>query len=562
MKSKEYLFLTLKNYKNSKYNEIHNLMVKLGIIRQLSSGIYSWLPTGKAILDKIFNYIKFEMNKIKCLEMLIPILQSEEIWKNNKKYKIYKSELIITKKVNNKKFILSPTNEEIILYLIKKEINNINLPLKIFQIQSKFRNEIRINKGILRTKEFIMKDAYSFHNSYKCLNNTYNIFKNTYKKIFNKFNIKTFAIKTKNNNGIIKENLSHEFHSISEYGDNKIIICKKTNKAEIFKNSKKIYKHYILTPKENIKYISYNYKSYNYILNKICLEKFIKVFIFYANTNLIKSKFIALAIKFKDSLSINKIKENISSYIRFPIKLASKDDIVKIFKGNVEIIGMLNLKNIPIIIDYNVAILSDFITSININKILIHGLNWNNKFIKIKEVSDISNNNSLKKKLIIKKSIEIAHIFKLNNNIIKTNNGNKKNIFMGSYGIGISRLLFLTIEKNLNINDIKLPYILSPFKISIIPINYYKNKFVYDISNKLYIFLNKKYINNIILENRNISFGKSFKDHYLLGTSTIIIISEKYIKLNLIEIIYKNNKKILQLDFNIILKFIKKHSHM
>ncbi|BBA84960.1 proline--tRNA ligase [endosymbiont of Pachyrhynchus infernalis] len=522
-------------------------MIKSGLIRKLSSGIYSYMPIGLKIINKISKLIREEMKKIYATEILMPILQPINICNISNKFNTYKSELLYCNTIkNNNCYILSPTNEEIITNILKKEIKSEKLlPIILFQIQSKFRNELRPKNGLLRTKEFIMKDAYSFHNSKKSLNETYEKILISYKKIFKKLNLNFFINKA--NSGIIGDNLSHEFHILSKYGENKIGLCEKSNisgNIDIIKNYIKKKNNYFINIKNKIKLINEN---------KVNKNNLIKVFILYSNKNYISSKFIAVVIKYNHKLSLFKI--NKLKYIQKPIKFANKDEIYSITKTSIDYVGILNIK-IPIIIDYDVSIMNNFITGANIDNKFFYGVNWY-RDIKLPIIEDIReityNDKSLFKinsKIIIKKSIEIAHIFKLYDKYSSLYNFfiNNKNILMGCYGIGISRIFFSLVEQNYHNNKILWPSNIEPFEISIISINLNNIK-IKKISEKIYNFLLKNNI-DVLFNDKNEYLGDILYNMDIIGISKLIIISEKNIDKNIIEYIDKKKKNRILINEN------------
>lgn len=367
MKKTKYFISTTKEKPNDTCSISHQLMIRSGMISKNSSGIYTWLPNGIKVLKKVIKIIHKEMKKNNAIEIHMPILQSSKLWEKSKRIKLYGKELfkIIDRNKNN--FILSPTHEEIITQLIKNKINSYkSLPLILYQVNTKFRDEIRPKAGVLRAREFIMKDAYSFHTDKKCLKNTYKSIYKSYIKIFKKMNLKVKILQAKN--GVIGGNISHEFY------------------INIQDRKKKIN---------------------------------------------------------------NKSKKNIQ--------------------------------------------------------------------------------------------IEIGHIFQLNqtyskifNTYIQTRNKIKKNLEMGCYGIGVSRLIGAIIEKNHDQNGIIWPISIAPFQVSIIPINFFKDLLVKKITESIYFQL-KKHI-KVFLYDTNEQPGMMFSETDLIGFPYKIIISKNTIKNKCIEL--------------------------
>ena len=229
-KTSDLFFPTNKEIQNNIKLPSHRLMIKAGIIRQEASGIYTLLPLGVIIINKLQNIIRETLNEINCQEILMPILQTKDLWDESKRWNKYGSQLFTLKDRNNRQFCLGPTHEEIITNLFKQNVFKYKqLPIILYQIQTKFRDEYRPKFGLIRAREFLMKYAYSFHLNKKCLNHTYNNIRNAYIKIITKFNLNYKIVLA--DSGTIGGNLSEEFHILSKYGEDNIAISNKSNYA-------------------------------------------------------------------------------------------------------------------------------------------------------------------------------------------------------------------------------------------------------------------------------------------------------------------------------------------
>ncbi|XZR52884.1 MAG: proline--tRNA ligase [Enterobacteriaceae bacterium] len=546
MRTSQYLLYTIRENSINKEIISYKLMIKSGMIRKLNSGFYIWLPTGLKVLNNIKKIIHKEINKIKFLEIDIPIIQSANLWKKSKRFQKYGLELIKFYNRKKKLFILSPTNEEIINKIINNEINSYKqLPIKFYQIKSKFRDEIRPNLGILRTIEFIMKDAYSFHNNNKCLNITYNIIYKTYIKIFKKLNLFFYIIKA--NSGSIGGNISHEFYSLFKNYKNKNFFINNFNninnikiiKLNIINNKYKIQKSRIL----NFLNIYIKNKNFN-IFNK----NNIKIMFIKSNNN----KLIALLIDNKKKFNLFKIYK--LNYIHKPLKYITNKEINILFNKKIFKIKSFFSK-IIIIADYNIIKIKNFI--IKFKKKIFIGLNWNKdlSFLYLANLNNLNKNiinYKNKNYLFIKQDTEIAHIFKVGTKYSKIINkcNFKKKINMGCYGIGITRLVAAIIEQNYDKKGIIWPDKIAPFIISILPINFHNFKIVKNISNNIYKKLLKKNI-NIILDDRKEQIGILFNDIELIGIPHLIIISNINCKNGFIEYKYRRNitRKIIKIEY-------------
>ncbi|QJC38560.1 proline--tRNA ligase [Enterobacteriaceae endosymbiont of Donacia fulgens] len=561
MLTSKYLFFTSKNKIHNNNMNSYSLMIKAGMIRKLSSGIYTWLPTGLRVINNFKKIIHYFMKDIGAIELLLPILHPSNIWKQSGRINDYGDELLKILDRKRHSFILGPTHEEVITYLIKNEIKSYKyLPIHLYQIQTKFRDEIRSRLGVIRSKEFLMKDSYSFHIDDLSLKETYNIVLKTYKKIFNIIKINFLMIKA--NNNVIGGDISHEFHIFSHNGENsiylsknkKLILNKELGEYFIYKknniNKKKILKKKIL----NLK----NCLSYKH-LAKICntsIKNIIKTNIIQTSDK--KNPFIALLIRADYRLNLHKI-QKINNKI---IKILSEVEIENFFKININSIGPFNLK-IPIIGDYSIINMYNFIIGSNIRDTYLINVNWkidlpipNN----IKDIHDVTKNSLIlnNKNLVkIKNTIEIAHIFQIGTKYSKTMNAYiydknkiKKPIYMGCYGIGISRLIAAIIEQNYDSQGIYWPNsLLAPFLVAIIPINMNKYSIVEKYSFLLYERFKLLGI-DVILDNRNLNPGVMFTDIDLIGVPHIIIINNHNILNKNIEYKYRKTglKNIISVD--------------
>ncbi len=550
MKTKDFSLFTCKDILLSKKNNlVYNLMIKGGIIRRLSSGIYIWLPNGIKIINNIINLIKKYFNKINAMEINIPIIQPSYIWKKSKRFLEYGKELFKFYDRNNKLFILSPTHEEVITQLICNEKFNLNFFPKIFyQIQKKFRDEIRPKLGIIRSREFFMKDAYSFHTSLKCLNKIYFKIYEIYKNFFQEIGLNFFCKEA--NCGNIKGFMSHEFHIISHYGEDKIVI-----------NNKKKYLGYSYYYKNNNNFLNLNFSyikniqlfSIKYFNKFYELKKFLNFnnFIKTSLVELINNKknfFLLILTPFNKKIDINKLYK-IYSYVD---KIIIWDKKKIFYKFGFKSIFLGPFLNYKIISDYSLINKKNFIIGSNKKGYFYINANW---FINIKVsgfydicknwIFFLNNKIDISKKNILELiSTEIAHIFKLGNyysSIFSKNNNLNKKIFMGCYGIGITRIISCLVETYHDNNGIIWPLSVANFKLGILPIGMYKSKLVYNISIEIYNFLIKNNI-DVLLDNRELYIGEMFADLSLIGIPHLLILSNKMLLLGLVEFQDRLNK--------------------
>lgn len=560
MRASQYLFFTLKEIPNSAKIISHKLMLKSGMIRKLSSGLYIWLPTGIKILNKIKKIIKNEMEKINALEILTPIIQPEKLWEHSGRLDIYGQELIKFYDRRNQKFILGPTNEEVITKFIGNEIySHTDLPIIVYQIQIKFRDEIRPRFGVIRSREFIMKDAYSFHINQTCLEKTYNNFYQSYTNIFNKVNLKFRVI-----NGDSRSmggSISHEFQALSENGEDEIIFSKNTSYAANVNTAQSMQSINFIQEKNQKIYN--NEKSKKSIKDISEFEKPIKNLV---KTILIRTKInnnpsiAALLIREEHQLNLFKIEE--IDIFEKPLSFLNKEEVIELIGVEPKFLGPLGL-NCPVFADISVYYMKNFTIGSNINGKFFINVNWNIDIPIpiIKDIRKITKRDLTldeSKSLEIKKSIEVGHIFQLGTEYSKKMNitVQEKNMHMGCYGIGITRMIAAIIEQNYDKNGIIWPDAISPFEVVILPLDFNKYIEIKKVAENLYEKFKKEKI-DVILYDRDERPGVIFNKIDLIGIPHQVIISPRHIKKENIEYRERKNKKSILINIKDIAFFLK-----
>ncbi|WWO97119.1 MAG: proline--tRNA ligase [Candidatus Dasytiphilus stammeri] len=548
MRTSKYLLFTLKEIPKDAEIISHQLMIRAGLIRLISSGLYTWLPTGILVVKKIENIIRTEMKKIGCLEISMPLVQPAELWKESGRLESYGPELLrfIDRKKRN--LVLSPTHEECITHLIRYQVNSYKqLPLNLFQIQNKFRDEIRPRYGILRSREFIMKDAYSFHENIDCLQQTYSDMYNAYTKIFTKLRLNFRIVEADTES--IGGNISHEFQVLSKTGENILVLSNLSNyvsKIDFAEAVSNVETKINVSSDKNFHPLSLISSTKNQLFHS---NQILKTFIVKSQQNS-QYKWIALLIRGDHELNIVKT-ERIDMIFK-PLTYANVKELRKYIGSESNYIGPINLP-IPIIADRSVLSLKNFAVRANIKDKYYCGLNWI-RDLPLPKIADIRNvvegDASPDGHGILKfhRSIEIAHIFQLGQKYslsmkakIQDKNGCIKNILMGCYGIGISRIVAACIEQSHDKRGIIWPTnIIAPFQVAIIPINFHQSQQVRTVSENLYFSLKSNKIETII-DDRKEHIGIMLADIELIGIPHIIIVSERYLENHLI--VYKSRKK-------------------
>lgn len=566
MLTSQYLLSTLKDIPYDAKIISHQLMLRSGMIRKTSSGLYVWLPTGIRVLKKIQRIIEKEMAKINALEISMPIIQPECLWQESGRLSIYGEELLKFSDRRKNRFILGPTNEEVVTNFISSTIHSYKeIPLIIYQIQTKFRDEIRPRFGIIRTREFTMKDAYSFHINQNCLENTYNIFQKSYTNIFKKIKLDFCIVKA--DSGSMGGNVSHEFQAFSKNGEDEVVFSndksyssnmnmaesietinffKKKNKEQIIQNEIKTKKSIILSEKLNIP-----------------LKNQIKTFLVQTKINN-STSVAALLIRGDHELNLFKIEK--IDILKKPLVFLNEKEIIALSGVKKKFLGPWGLK-IPIIADISTYKMKNFTIGSNINKHFFINVNWNVDLPVpiIKDIRKVTENDLSPNGvgyLNIKKSIEIGHIFQLGQKYsqqmktsIKIKDGSQENLYMGCYGIGITRIAAAVIEQNHDKNGIIWPNSIAPFEVVILPINMKKSNKIKNIANILYNNLKKIGI-DVILDDRDEQPGVMFNQIDLIGIPHQIIISTRSLNEDNVEYRERKNKESLLIHIKNIINFI------
>ncbi|VFP78146.1 Proline--tRNA ligase [Buchnera aphidicola (Cinara cuneomaculata)] len=529
----KYLLSTMKEVPANTESISHQLMLRSGMIRMLSSGIYTWLPTGYRVIKKIIKIISDVLDQHGYMELCMPIIQPKKLWDQSGRTQLYGKELINIIDRRKKKYILSPTHEEAINHILHQEIHSYKqLPIVFYQIQKKFRDEIRPRFGVIRSVEFLMKDAYSFHINTHSLQKTYETVKNIYIKIFKKLQLDFKIIEA--DSKIMGGSISHEFHAISNIGEDKIIFSKYSTDA-------------------------ININKYNKQKNKI------KIYLIKTKSNQSQYSIAVLLIHKYTSLNTESLQR--IDILKHPIKFIKSKKMILTYKLTTDK-KFYDNQNIFIIVDSKIVNMPYFIIKKKWFDKQLTPILWNkkiifNQVITTKNSSQFIYDNTNKNKLQIKNSIEIGHIFQIGKKYSKNinfsiydKNHNKKTLQMGCYGIGINRIISSIIEQNHDNNGIIWPHCVAPFQIFIIPINMHKNKNINNIAKLIYKKLKYNCI-DVLFDNRKENLGKMFADMNLIGIPYGIIISSNTIETKEIEFYIRKNNSKKRILISQLLPFIK-----
>lgn len=550
MRTSKYLLSTLREIPTDAEAMSHQLMLRAGLIRKLAAGLYTWLPSGLRVLKKIENIIREEMNKAGAIEISMPIVQPADIWQESGRWDQYGPELLRLKDRGSRNFVLGPTHEEVITDLLRHELSSYKqLPLNFYQIQTKFRDEIRPRFGVMRAREFIMKDAYSFHLNKASLKQTYASMYTAYCNIFHRMGLDFRSVKA--DTGSIGGSVSHEFQVLAESGEDDIVFSTESDYAANIELAEAVVPECNrMAPTKSLQLIDTpNVKTIDDLvrLYQLPIEKTVKTFIVRGDPD---CGYPLVALIIRGDHTLNEIKAEKLDKVASPLEFAGENEIRSTIGAGLGSLGPVNLP-LPIIIDRSVAVMSDFIAGANIDDGHHFNLNWE-RDMPLPEIADIRNvvegdkSPDGKGILQIKRGIEVGHIFQLGNKYssamkaaVQGEDGQSHVMEMGCYGIGVSRIVAAAIEQNHDERGIIWSEAIAPFQVIIIPMNMHKSSRVLDTAENLYAELTAAGIETLFYDSKERP-GVMFADAELLGIPHMIIIGDRNLDNNQVE--YKLRK--------------------
>ena len=536
MRTSHYLLATLKETPADAEIISHQLMLRAGMIRKLASGLYSWLPLGLRVLRKVEAIVREEMNRSGGQELLMPAVQPAELWQESGRWQQYGPELLRVTDRHNREFCIGPTHEEVITDLVRHELKSYKqLPAVFYQIQTKFRDEIRPRFGIMRSREFIMKDAYSFHASQECLQKTYEVMYDCYSRIFSRMGLEFRAVHA--DTGAIGGSASHEFHVLADSGEDAIAFSSESDFAANIELAEAVTITERAAPAQEMTTVDTpNQHSIDEVSRflKLNASQTLKTLLIQASDE-VQADVVALVLRGDHEL--NAIKAEKLPAIATPLTFASDEEIKAAAGCDAGSIGPVGL-SIPVIVDRSAAVCSDFVCGANVNAQHLTGVNWE-RDAKLDSIEDIRNvvegdpSPDGKGVVTIKRGIEVGHIFQLGNKYSKAMNakvlddhGKAVTMTMGCYGIGVSRVVASAIEQNHDDKGITWPDAIAPFKIGIVPMNMHKSERVQSVANKLYADLTAAGI-EVLFDDRKERPGVMFANMELIGIPYRIVIGER-----------------------------------
>lgn len=557
MRYSQLLMPTLKEIPADAELVSHQLMLRAGLIRKVAAGIYNWLPLGLKVLRKVENIVREEMNAIDAQELLLPAVHPKELWEETGRWSQYGNELLKITDRHQREFCFGPTHEEIITDLMRNELKSYKeLPLTVFQVQTKFRDEIRPRFGVMRAREFIMKDAYSFHLNQASLQETYQKMYQAYCRIFQRLGLNFRAVEA--DTGSIGGYASHEFQVLANSGEDVIAISDSSDyAANVELANAKLSRAEAALPNAVLeKKNTPNQRTITQVAEFLqCpANKMVKTLLVEATSS------PAIAIILRGDHELNLVKAEKIPGIAKPVKFLEQEKILPLLNCEPGSLGPVNLK-LPVFVDHEAAVLSDFACGANQTDYHYIGVNWNRDCryeaamdLRMVVEGDPSPDGQGKLKLV--RGIEVGHIFQLGKKYsealsatVLNEHGDKVVLDMGCYGIGVSRIVAAAIEQHHDQHGIIWPKTMAPFDIVILPLNHHKNPQVLETAHHLYDEMRAKGL-DVLLDDRDERPGVKFADADLIGIPQRLIISEKTLAEQKIEyrLRYENCAKLVPLD--------------
>ncbi len=552
MRASQYLIATLKETPADAEIISHQLMLRAGMIRKLASGLYTWLPLGLRVLRKVEKIVREEMDRAGAQEVLMPAVQPAELWQESGRWDVMGPEMLRMTDRHNREFCFGPTHEEIITDLIRNELQSYKqLPANFYQIQTKFRDERRPRFGVMRAREFLMKDAYSFHLDEASLQQTYEVMHNTYSRIFSRLGLDFRPVLA--DTGAIGGSGSHEFHVMADSGEDAIAFSSDSDYAANVEKAEALAPQGS-RPAANASMTSVDTPDQHSIEEvstflKISPQQSVKTLVVLgANDDGEAHDVVALALRGDHEL--NEIKAGNLPGVFSPLTMASDEEILKAVGCNPGSIGPVGL-NIPLIVDRDAAHLADFVCGANEDGKHLTGVNWG-RDLPEPQVADLRNvvegdpSPDGKGTLTIKRGIEVGHIFQLGKKYseamsatVLDENGKSVVMIMGCYGIGVSRVVAAAIEQNHDDKGIIWPDPIAPFQIALLPMNMQKSETVRETAERLYTELTEAGY-EVLFDDRGERPGVMFADMELIGIPHRIVIGERALKEGCVE--YKGRR--------------------
>ena len=568
MRASQYLIASQKESPADAEVISHQLMLRAGMIRKVASGLYSWLPLGLRVFRKVENIVREEMDKAGAMELLMPVVQPADLWEESGRWGQFGPELLRIRDRHDREFCLGPTHEEVITHLVRNEISSYKqLPANFYQIQTKFRDERRPRFGVMRTREFCMKDAYSFHSSSESLQQTYDVMYQTYSNIFERTGLVFRAVLA--DTGSIGGSHSHEFHVLADSGEDAIVFSTESDFAANIEKAEAVpsdapnikarqQKQEVETP---------NTHSIEEVCQFLSIEpsQTVKTLIVSIEDDEGNKSLQGLVIRGDHELNEVKAQKILGQDTE--LTFASEKQILDQLNCPVGSLGPVDL-GIPLIVDHSAAALTDFVCGANREGYHLTGVNWKTN-CDIQTQADIRNvvagdpSPDGKGVLEIKRGIEVGHIFQLGTKYseamkatILNEQGKEQAMTMGCYGIGVSRIVAAAIEQNHDENGIIWPTAIAPFQIAIVPINMHKSEAVKQACEGLYSQLTEAGFDVLFMDEQKARLGSMLADIELIGIPHRLVVGDRGLDEGKIEYRDRTQSENQSIDIDQLVAFI------
>ena len=572
MRVKQFFLSTLKEAPAEAELISHKLMLRAGLIKKLGSGLYTWMPLGLRVLRKVENIVREEMDRVGAIELLMPAVQPAELWQESGRWDVFGPQMLKIKDRHERNFCFGPTHEEVISDIVRREIKSYRqLPLNLYQIQTKFRDEIRPRFGVMRAREFVMKDAYSFHADKASLDHTYQAMHDAYSRVFDRLGLKFRPVAA--DPGAIGGTGSHEFHVLADSGEDAIAYCPTSDYAANVELAEAITpgvkRGAALQPMAKVATPGKKTCEAVAELLKLPLQNTVKAIVVMAGETGDEK---AVMLLIRGDHELNEIKA-VKLKELSGLSLASGEEIQKHLAVPIGYMGPVAMAKKPLIIaDRSVAAMSDFVCGANDDGHHFTGVNWGRDLPEPDIVADIRNvvagdlSPDGKGELQIARGIEVGHIFQLRTkysgamSVSFLDEGGKSQFMeMGCYGIGVSRIVAAAIEQNYDERGIIWPKSMAPFDVYIAPIGFKKSPEVQDAAEKLHVDIATMGL-EVLLDDRDERPGVMFADQELIGIPHRIVVSERGLKENIFEYQRRGNPEAEKLNLQSVLEKLELHS--
>lgn len=557
MRASQWFLATTKETPNDAEIASHQLMLRTGMIRKLGSGLYTWMPLGLKVMRKVEQIVREEMNRINAMELLMPAVQPAELWQETGRWETFGGQLLTMKDSNSRAYCYGPTHEEVVTDIMRNELQSYKqLPLSVYQIQTKFRDEIRPRFGVMRAREFVMKDAYSFHLNLESLQTTYKDMYQAYCRIFNRLGLKYRAVEA--DTGAIGGSASHEFQVLADSGEDLIFYSNVSDYAANIEQATS------LKPAKSTQQTTQAISLIDTPQQKTIAE--VAQFLQMASSDMVKTlmvkgkehPIVALVLRGDDEL--NEIKASKHPLIDSPLQFIDEETILKTLKAPVGSLGPVNL-SIPVIADHYALAMDTFVCGANQAEKHYQHAAWD-KDVKNYEAYDLRNvkegdpSPDGQGTLLSCRGIEVGHVFQLGNKYAKAMNasvineqGQLETMMMGCYGLGITRVVAAAIEQHHDEQGIIWPQSIAPFQVVIIPLNGHKSSAVKEQADALYEQFQIQGV-DVLLDDRNERAGALFADHDLIGIPHRLVVSDRNIEQQCVEYKFRATGETKQLALN------------